>query len=602
MTDREERAKLALKDDKSMHLVRRLVRESVRPYFGYLVIAVAAMGIVAAMTAVLAKLMEPMVDDVFKAENPDMLWMVGSGVIAVFTIRSLATYAQEVLVGYVGQRIIADTQNRLFGHLLHQDVALFQDRNSGTLISHFTYDINAMRNAVSNALVGLGRETLSVIFLVGVMFYQDWLLALIVLVVAPLTVIPVNGLGRKMRRVSTQTQQEMGALTMSLSQSFLGIRIIKAFGMEDHERSKLGRTVDAILKLTFRAVKVRAAVQPAIDFLGGIAIAAVIIYGGHRVMTHETTAGAFFSFITAVMLAYQPIRGLGKVHVSLQEGLAAAQRVFALIDRVPAIRESGHPVSLPREAGAVHFEDVHFSYDGEKAALNGVSFEAPAGKVTALVGPSGAGKSTVFNLIPRFHEPQRGRVLVCGHDVREISFRSLRDALAVVGQEVVLFDDTVLNNIRYGRWNTTDDEVHEAAKAAAADEFVHALPDGYDTYVGEQGLRLSGGQRQRIAIARAILKNAPILLLDEATSALDTESERQIQSALDHLMRGRTTIVIAHRLSTIKHADVIHAFDRGRIVESGTHEALLARDGLYARLHALQFATEKSHEAAPAEA
>ncbi len=584
-----QRPRIDLKDERSLALMKRLVRESVRPYIGRLVAAVVAMAVVAGMTAVSAWLLDPVVNKVFIQRDKSMLWLVACAVVAVYLVRCAANYLQEILVGYVGQRIIADTQNRLFSHLVRQDVGMFQDRHSGTLISHFTYDINAMRNAVANALVGLGRETLSVVFLIAVMFYQDWLLAIITLVAAPLSVYPVQRLGRKMRRVSRQTQDEMGALTTTLAQSFQGIRIIKAFGMEDHERSKIAATVAALFGLTYRAVKVRAAVQPVIDALGGFAVAAVIAYGGARVIEGTTSAGAFFSFIAAVLMAYQPLRALGKVNVALQEGFAAAQRVFDLLDRAPAIQETANPKALPRTAGAVRFEDVRFTYDGDSFALDGVGFEAPAGKVTALVGPSGAGKSTVFNLIPRFYDPDAGRVLVNDLDAREVSFASLRGALAIVGQEVVLFDDTVLNNVRYGRWDASDDEVYAAARAAAADEFIRALPGGYQAQVGEQGLKLSGGQRQRIAIARAILKNAPILLLDEATSALDTESERHIQSALDGLMKGRTTIVIAHRLSTIQHADVIHVFDRGKVAESGTHAALLAKNGLYARLHALQF-------------
>lgn len=581
--------KLPLADERSIALMRRLFREAARPYLRYMAAAVLCMAVVAGSTAATAWLLDPVVNKVFIEKNGSLLWVIGGAVLGVFAAKSLASYLQDVLLSHVGQSIIADTQNRLFSRIVEQEVGLFQARASGSLVSHFTYDINAMRIAVSNAFIGLGRDALSVIFLVGVTFYQDWKLACVSLIVAPLSVVPVQRLSRRMRRIARQTQEEMGGLNTLLSQIFQGIRVIKAFRLEDEERSRVAKMVASLRGLAISATRFEAAAQPIIDTFGGIAVTAVIVYGGSRVIAGATTPGAFFSFIAAVMMAYQPIRSLSKMNVSIQAGLAAAVRVFALIDRIPELTEAESPVPVPRVPGAVRFEDVHFSYDGGDFALNGVTFEAKAGGITALVGPSGAGKSTVLSLIPRFYDPASGRVLVNGVDARLASFATLRDALAVVGQEVILFDDSIAANIRCGRRDATDEQVTAAARAAAAAEFIAELPQGYDTRVGEHGLRLSGGQRQRIAIARAILKDAPILLLDEATSALDTESERLIQQALSRLMRGRTTIVIAHRLSTIRNADVIHVFDRGRVVESGDHAALLARDGLYARLHALQF-------------
>ncbi len=588
--DQSFETKIPLGDARSLPLLKRLLGDLVRPYAGHLILALVCMAVVAAMTAAFAWLIEPVINKVFIEDGGEVLWYLGAAIVAVFALKNVAAYVYEVMIGFVGQRVIADTQKRLFRHLMDQDMALFQERSSGTLISHFTYDTNAMRNAVSNAVIGLGRDSLSVIFLVGVMFYQEWMLALITLMVAPLSAHYVDRLGRSMRRVSNQTQDEMAEFTSGLTESFQGIRMIKAYRLEARETSKISEQVESILRLVVHATKIRAAVIPIIDTLGGLAMGAVIVYGGQRVIAGEMTAGAFFSFITAVGMAYQPIRALGKVNAYLQEGLAAAARVFAVLDRAPAVADPPAPKVLPRTAGAVRFEVVRFTYATGVAALDGVAFEAPAGGITALVGPSGAGKSTVLNLIPRFHDVTSGRVLVNGCDVREVAVADLRDAMALVSQEVVLFNDSVRNNIRYGRWDADPEAIVAAARAAAADAFIRELPDGYDTIVGEHGLRLSGGQRQRIAIARAILKDAPILLLDEATSALDTESERQIQAALERLMRGRTTIVIAHRLSTIRHADVIHVFDQGRVVESGTHATLLGRgDGLYARLHALQF-------------
>ncbi len=593
-SDKQQPTKIALTDDRTFGLIRRLISESIFPYRFQLGGALLCMSIVAGMTTASAWLLDPVVNKVFVQHEAGMLWLIGGAVLAVFALKSLASYVQEVLLAYVGQHIISDTQNRLFGHLIEQDVGLFQARASGSLVSHFTYDINAMRAAVSGAFVGVGRDALSVIFLVGLIFYQDWLLACVSLLAAPLSIYPIQRLGKRMRRVASQTQHEMGGLNTALSQAFQGIRVIKAYRLEGFEKDRVSRLTRSLCDLAVHAARVEAAAQPIIDTFGGIAITAVIVYGGARVIEGATTPGAFFSFIGAVLMAYQPMRSLSKVNVSLQNGLAAAHRVFSLIDRQPALVELPDAQAMPRLPGAVRFENVRFSYDGEDSALDGVDFEAPAGGITALVGPSGAGKSTVLNLIPRFYDPNQGRVLVNGLDLKTVSFVSLRDALALVSQEVVLFDDTVANNIRCGRVGASDDEVRAAAEAAAATEFIDRLPQGFQSRVGEHGLRLSGGQRQRIAIARAILKDAPILLLDEATSALDTESERHIQTALGQLMRGRTTIVIAHRLSTVRNADVIHVFDRGRVVESGPHDHLLARQGLYARLHDLQFAAAAS--------
>ncbi|UUX51471.1 lipid A export permease/ATP-binding protein MsbA [Nisaea acidiphila] len=594
MSRKTDRTKISLTDENSISLMKRVVGELVRPYTLRLVLAGFCMVLVAAATALSAWLMDPMVNKIFIEKDLSVLWLVAGAVVATFFVKSVATYAQEVMIGYVGQRVVADTQARLYRHLINLDLGLFQDRHSGTLISHFTFDINTMRNAVANALVGLGRDSLSVIFLVAVMFYQEWLLACITFVVAPLSAYPIRQLGKRMRRVSAQTQEEMGSMTTLLTQGFQGIRMIKSYGLEEHETGRVQQLVERIFGLNYKGIRVKAAPQPIIDFLGGVAVAAVILYGGARVIEGQTSAGAFFSFIAATLMAYQPLRALGKINTNLQEGLAAAQRVFALLDRQPTIRTAPEAKALPRAAGAVEFSNVRFSYaSGDEseqgAALNDVSFEAPSGRVTALVGPSGAGKSTVFSMIPRFYDPGSGEVRVNGVDIRTVTLESLRDTLAIVSQDVVLFDDTVINNIRFGRLGASDEEVRAAARAAAADEFISALPNGYETVIGEQGTKLSGGQRQRLAIARAILKDAPILLLDEATSALDTESERQIQNALKDLMTGRTTLVIAHRLSTIQHADVIHVFDAGKVVESGTHEALLEKEGLYAHLHGLQF-------------
>jgi subfamily B ATP-binding cassette protein MsbA len=377
-----------------------------------------------------------------------------------------------------------------------------------------------------------------------------------------------------------------------LEQTFQGIRVVKAYGMEGYEKSRIAGIVERIFSLNFKSARTRALSSPIMETLGGVAVCIVIIYGGYRVIDGATTSGAFFSFIMALLLAYEPMKRLANLNASLQEGLAGAQRLFQLLDTEPEILEKPGAMDLGSVKGHIRLEDVRFSYVPGKAALNRITLEVPAGKRVALVGASGAGKSTILNLIPRFYDVDEGRVIVDGTDVRDVTFASLFGGFALVSQEITLFDDTVRANIAYGRAGAEEEEIIEAAKNAAAHDFIVDLPDGYDTMVGEQGIKLSGGQRQRLAIARAMLKNAPVLLLDEATSALDTESERQIQAAMDKLMQGRTTLVIAHRLSTVTGADLIYVINEGRVIEQGSHVELIARGGNYQRLYNLQFAEE----------
>jgi subfamily B ATP-binding cassette protein MsbA len=572
-------------------LYRRLLREAVKPYAGRFLLAGLCMVMVASSTAALAWLMDPVVNRVFVERRADLLWPVGLAVFASFAVKGIGAYGQSLIMTRVGQTVLTDLQNRLFRHLLRMDLKFFAAHRTGTLISRLTTDIAAMRMAVSTALTGLGREALSIVFLVGVMFYQDWLLATLAFVAFPATVIPIATLGRRLRKVTANTQAQTGAFMTLVEQSLSGIRLVKAYRMEAYEADRAQRLTTTIRDLVIKAERVKALASPLMETLGGVAVTTVIVYGGWRVINGDTTPGAFFSFITALLTAYRPLKALANANAAINEGLAGAQRLFAVLDTVPAVQEKSgaHILRVPR--GEVRFEHVTFSYGGDAVALNGVSFTAPAGKTTALVGPSGAGKTTVLNLIPRFYDLAGGNILIDGINIADVTLASLRDSVALVSQDVVLFDDTIRANIRYGRAEADDAEIEESARAAGAHEFITALPEGYDTLVGERGQSLSGGQRQRIAIARALLKNAPILLLDEATSALDTETERQVQTALERLKEGRTTLVIAHRLSTVAAADQICVIDQGRVAETGDHGALLTRNGLYARLHALQFAS-----------
>ncbi len=559
------------------------------------------MSVAAAATAANAWLMEPVLDDVFVRRDATMLYLVPLAVVGAALAKGGATYAQALIMTRIGQRIIADLQVKLFGHLMRADLSFFHDTPTGSLISRFTNDVAMMRGAVTQALTGIAKDLLTVVFLVALMFYQDWQLALLAFFVFPVAILPIVRIGRRMRKVSTNTQAEIGTLASLLDETFQGARHVKAYGMEQRETERAATVIENLYRLTMKGTRTRAASHPIMETLGSLAIALVIFYGGSQVIAGATTPGVFFSFITALLLAYQPVKNLANLNASLQEGLAAAARVFSLLDRQAKIQDRPGARPLAAGPGEIRFEGVNFSYAPDAPALEGVSLAIPAGKTVALVGPSGGGKSTLLNLIPRFYDVDSGRVTIDDHDVREVTIASLRARIALVSQEVSLFHDTVRANIAYGRAGANESDIRRAAALAGAAEFIDALPQGYDTLVGERGAKLSGGQRQRIAIARALLKNAPILLLDEATSALDSESERAVQTALATLMQGRTTLVVAHRLSTIVDADIIYVVDGGRIVEHGRHAELLARGRTYARLHALQ-AGEAGVEAARARA
>jgi ATP-binding cassette, subfamily B, bacterial MsbA len=573
-------------------LVWRLVRDFMRPHAARIALAFVLMGAAAGSTALRAWLMQPVLDRVFVGRDPAWLLPIAGGALAIAFLKGLADYGEAVLMNRVGQRVIADVQIALYGWLMRADLAFFHAHPSGKLISRFTSDAVLLRNAAANVLGALGKDTLTVIFLVGVMFYQDWLLALVSFFIFPVAIHPIVGIGRRMRRVTANTQSEVGQLTTLLSQTFQGARLVKAYGMEAYEEGRAKALFERLFGLIDRATRTRSAASPMMETLGGAAIAIVILYGGHQVIGGARTPGAFFSFVTALLLAYQPLKSIANLNASLQEGLAAAHRIFQVFDVEPTIRDLPGAKPLRIAGGEIRFDNVRFGYASGAVALDDISLTIPAGRTVALVGASGAGKSTILNLIPRFFDVEEGGIAIDGQDIRSVTLASLRAAIAIVSQEVTLFDDTLRANIAYGRFGAADADIEAAARAAGIDGFIRDLHDGYDTQVGEHGVRLSGGQRQRIAIARAMLKDAPILLLDEATSALDSESERQVQAALRTLIRGRTTLVIAHRLSTVQGADLICVIDRGRVVESGRHPELLARNGLYARLYAMQFADD----------
>jgi subfamily B ATP-binding cassette protein MsbA len=553
------------------------------------------MAITAATAAALAQLMKPIIQEIFVSKNAAMLWPIAVVTLAVFLVRGLATYGHAVLMSHVGLAVVARIQNQMFRQLLATELGYFNQTSPGTLVSRFVNDVMKMRGSVVESLTGLGKHTLTLIALIGVMFYEDWLLAAIAFIAFPIAGRPIIRTGQRIRAVSRRNQKYMGTLTTRLDEAFRGLSTIKAYGMEAAETRRAQTVIDHVRGLALKAVRTSNLLTPIMEILGGVAVVAVLIYGGNQVISGQKEAGAFFAFVTALLLAYEPLKRLAKLNAELQKGLAAAQRVFAVIDRQPRLQEKPDARPLQLTHGEVELDGVSFRYDDhDDKALHQVSLRAPAGKTCALVGASGAGKSTVFNLIPRFYDAEDGAVRIDGQDVRDLTVDSLRSQIAVVSQEVMLFDATVRDNIAYGRPDTSPEEILRAAQASGAADFIDQLPAGYDTHVGPRGARLSGGQRQRVAIARAMLKDAPILLLDEATSALDTESERKVQTALATLMRGRTAIVIAHRLSTVRDAEIIYVLDKGRVVEAGSHDQLLAHNGAYARLYAMQFATGDS--------
>lgn len=587
-------------DGASRALMLRLWREHVRAHLPRLVVAMLLMALAAAATAALAKLIEPVLDKIFTAKDSALLWPVVGGVLASFLVKAGSMYGEAVLINATGQRIVAELQRRMFAHLMTADLAFFHDQQTGGLVSRFTNDVNLLRGVVSNSLTALGRDALSVVFLVAVMIHQDWTLAAIAFLAFPTAILPTSHLARRMRKVSRSAQEETGRFASLLDQAFSGMRHVKAYGMEGHETARAGALIGRMLGLAERGGRVRAASNPMMEALGGFAIVAVIAYGGSEVIAGDRTTGSFFSFITALLLAYEPVKRISNLAVGMQEGMAAAQRVFSLIDSAPAIADRPDAAALVVDRGAVRFEAVRFCYRGDgPAILDGFDLTVPAGARVALVGPSGAGKSTILNLIPRFFDATGGRVLIDGQDVRDVTMASLRARIALVSQEISLFDGTIRDNIRYGRWEASEAEIVAAAQAAAAHDFILAQPGGYDAEVGELGVKLSGGQRQRIAIARAMLKDAPILLLDEATSALDAESERQVQAALARLSGGRTSLIVAHRLATVVDCDLIVVVENGRVAEQGSHADLLARDGAYAKLWRMQTQAQTQSDAAP---
>jgi subfamily B ATP-binding cassette protein MsbA len=563
-----------------------------KPYvWPYFVLAMVCMVGYSATEGAMPFLVQWMMDDVFVKKDVTMLHYLPATIIGIFLLRGLLNYGQSYLSDYVGLLIVKDVRNLLARHLQFMSLSFFARHPSGTLISRVANDVTLLRSALTDALASFLKDTTSLIVLIAVAFIKDWFLASLAFVVFPASVLPVMRLGRKMKRFARRGQISTGKLTVFLQESIQGNRIVKAFGMEEYEMQRFSMENLTLFKQSLRASRIKGAVTPMMELLAAFGIGAVVWYGGSSVVAGGRTPGEFMAFMAAMFLMYQPFKSLTRTYTVLHQGLAGAERVFEILDEAPIITDKPDAKVAPCFAKAIEFHNVSFAY-GATPVLNRINLTIRAGEKVALVGVSGAGKSTLADLIPRFYDVSSGQITIDGVDIRDVNLASLRAQIGIVTQHTFLFDDTVRNNIAYGHPERGMEHVIDAARAAHADEFIKSMPNGYDSAVGEMGLQLSGGQRQRLAIARALLKDAPILILDEATSALDSDSERMVQGALENLMTQRTTLVIAHRLSTIRSADRIVVLADGAIAEEGTHEELLARKSEYSRLYSLQMLEE----------
>ena len=580
-------------------IVVRIWREHLRPRFGLLVVASLAMLLTAATTGAIPFLIQKIADDVFVAKNEQMVYWITAAIVIVTVVKAVAEYVADVTVAYLGHRFIADLRLQMFAKLSRADLNWIQRVHSGRLLSGFLNDATLIRQTASRSLVTLGENYIKVIILVGAMFYMDPRFSVLLLIFMPVAWFVLSRQRRKMRKSTTKSLQETGDLSALITQTLRGMRIVRAYRQEDREETRAASTINRALEFTMRGTRARALSSPSIELLTGLGFALAIYFAGTKGVRGDLTLGHFMGFMTAALLIYAPLKSVATLQTQLQEGIAAASRVFGIIDLNISLREAPDAKPLKLERGEIEFRNVTFAYDPENSVLRGVSLTVPPGRTVALVGPSGSGKSTLVNLTLRFFDPDRGMVLIDGQDIKHVTVESLRDAIALVTQDPVLFDDTIGANIAYGAKPAQESGVIQAAKAAAAHDFIMALPKGYNTRVGEAGGLLSGGERQRIAIARALYKDAPILLLDEPTSSLDSEAEAKVQAALEELMRGRTVLMIAHRLSTVKKADLICVLDQGRIVETGRHDELVAKGGLYTRLHRTQFGIAGGYTAPP---
>lgn len=582
----------------SKDLLKRILKEYLAPYKSQVFLSLFLMLIVGAAAAGTAALIENITNDVFINRDMQALKFVSIAMVSLFFVKGLATYGNGVIMNKVGQKIIADIQKKLYSHMIRADISFFDKTSSGKLVANMVADANTMRGAVAESITRLGKSVLTLLFLMGLMIYKDWKLSLLTFFVFPIAGIVINIIGKKIRKLSKKNLSEQGVFASFLTQTFQGVRQVKSYCMEDKEVEEASNIVNKLYKYAHKSFKISKLTTPINELLSGSAAAVLVFYGGYRIVSEygqpgALTAGELTAILTAFGLAYEPIKKLSNVNSQIQVGLGAAERIFAIIDMKAKIKDKKGAKKLElKRSPKIEFKDVNFAYEGcDDKAIDNVSIKVPAGKTVAFVGSSGSGKSTLLNLVPRFYDVQKGdgEIKVAGKNIKDVKIKSLRENIALVSQDVVIFNDTVRANIAYGNPLATEEEIVEAAKTAFAHDFImNELPNGYDTVLEENGGNLSGGQKQRISIARAILKNAPILLLDEATSALDTQSEREVQKAIEKLQKNRTTLVVAHRLSTIVNSDIIYVLKDGKVQEFGTHEELINDKGVYEGLYLLQ--------------
>ena len=566
----------------------------IKPYMHRLIFAMFCSIMAAAGNLYIPWIIKDMIDEVLADKNGTMLNWIAASIIAIFVVRGLFWYGQNYLMSYVGQSVIIDIRAAVFKKLQRLSVSFYDKNKTGTIMSYVTTDVNALQSAMVENTIEMITEGFILIGSVVAMIYLDWRLTLFTVCTFPVVLWFMEFFGKKIRKTGGRIQECTADITSVLQESVASARVIKSFVREDYEVDRFDVENRANFRANMKNAQLMATLTPVVELVAAIGVTMIIWYGGNNVINGTITAGSLVAFLTYAVNISNPIKRLTRVIGNIQKALAAAQRVFMIIDMPEEIAESRDAKQLPEVSGKVEFQNVSFAYDDKGNVITDLSFSVKPGEVIAIVGPSGAGKSTIANLLPRFYDVNKGDIKIDGHSVREVTLDSLREQVGIVPQETMLFNGSVYNNILYGRLDATKEEIEAAAKAANAHDFIMQLTDGYETKLGDRGVNLSGGQRQRIAIARAILKNPRILILDEATSALDTESERVVQEALDRLMVGRTSFVIAHRLSTVKNADKILVLEKGNLVESGTHDELLALDGLYAHLYKIQYRNKEA--------
>lgn len=566
----------------------------IKPYMHRLIFAMFCTIMAAAGNLYIPWIIKDMIDEVLADKNGTILNWIAASIIAIFVVRGLFWYGQNYLMSYVGQSVIIDIRAAVFKKLQRLSVSFYDKNKTGTIMSYVTNDVNALQSAMVENTIEMITEGFILIGSVVAMIYLDWRLTLFTVCTFPVVLWFMEFFGKKIRKTGGRIQECTADITSVLQESVASARVIKSFVREDYEVDRFDVENRANFRANMKNAQLMATLTPVVELVAAIGVTMIIWYGGNNVINGTITAGSLVAFLTYAVNISNPIKRLTRVIGNIQKALAAAQRVFMIIDMPEEIAESRDAKQLPEVSGKVEFQNVSFAYDDKGNVITDLSFSVKPGEVIAIVGPSGAGKSTIANLLPRFYDVNKGDIKIDGHSVREVTLDSLREQVGIVPQETMLFNGSVYNNILYGRLDATKEEIEAAAKAANAHDFIMQLTDGYETKLGDRGVNLSGGQRQRIAIARAILKNPRILILDEATSALDTESERVVQEALDRLMVGRTSFVIAHRLSTVKNADKILVLEKGNLVESGTHDELLALDGLYAHLYKIQYRNKEA--------